>query len=96
MIISQFDYKMYQDEIAELREEMTQLLVSMELYHQSHTAEEFDRWWDAEGRQQRYFACKGRIEKIQNLLSIVEVEEEEHPKMRGSVAQRRDAKARNE
>ena len=30
MVISGFDYQMYQDEIAELREEMTQLLLSME------------------------------------------------------------------
>ena len=65
MIISQYDYQMYQDEIAELREEMTQLLISMELYHQTHSLEDFNRWWDGEGRQQRYFSCKGRIEQIQ-------------------------------
>lgn len=83
MIISQFDYQRYEDEIAELREEMTQLLISMELYHQTHSQEEFDIWWDVEGRQQRYFSCKGRIEQIQNFLAFAQVVEEEHPKMRG-------------
>ena len=82
MIISQFDYRMYQDEIAELREEMTQLLLSMELFHQSHSQEEFDRWWTGEGRERSNFSCKGRIEKIQNLLAFAQVEEQDHPKMR--------------
>jgi hypothetical protein len=82
MIISQYDHQMYLDEIAELREEMTQLLISMELYHQTHSQEEFDRWWDGEGNQKRYFACEGRIEQIQNFLAIAQVVEEEHPKMR--------------
>ena len=36
MIISQYDLQMYQDEMAELREEMTQLLISMELYLPNH------------------------------------------------------------
>ena len=66
MIISQYDLQMYQDEMAELREEMTQLLISMEL----------------EGRLKRYYDCKGRIEQIQNFLSIAQVVEEEHPRMR--------------
>ena len=83
MIISQYDYQMYQDEIEELRDEMTQLLVSMELYHQTHSQAEFDRWWDGEGRLQRYFSCKGRIEQIENYLSVAQVIEAEHPKMRG-------------
>ena len=82
MVISRFDYQMYQDEMQELREEMTQLLLSMELYHQNHSAEEFDRWWSGEGREARYFACKGRVEKIMNLLAVAEVEETEHAKMR--------------
>lgn len=90
MIISQYDYQMYQDEIAELREEMTQLLISMELYLQTHSLEDFNRWWDGEGRQQRYFSCKGRIEQIQNFLAVAQVVEEEHPKMRGgSIIQKR-------
>ena len=85
MVISQYDYQMYQDEIAELREEMTQLLISMELYHQTHTREEFDRWWSGGGREKRYFACKGRMEKLQNLLMAAEVEAAEHPKMRRNI-----------
>lgn len=82
MIISQYDYQMYQDEIGELREEMTQLLLSMELFHQTHSGEDFDRWWVLEGRQKRYFDCKGRIEQIQNFLAAARIEEEEHAKMR--------------
>ena len=87
MTISQYDYQRYMDEIAELRTEMTQLLISMELFHQTHSASEFDRWWVEEGRERQYFSCKGRIEQIQNYLSVVQVEEAEHPKMRrgGSV-----------
>ena len=81
---------MYQDEIAELREKMTQLLISMELYHQTHTLSEFNRWWDDEGHQRQYFEYKGRIEQIQNYLSFVQVVEEEHPRMRGgSILQHR-------
>ncbi len=88
MVISQYDYQMYQDEIEELREEMTQLLISMELYHQTHTLSEFNRWWDEEGRQRRYFDCKGRIEQIQSFLAYAQVIEEEHPKMRrGGIGQ---------
>jgi hypothetical protein len=82
MIISQFDYRMYQDEIAELREEMTQLLLSMEMYHQTRSREEFDRWWIDEGRQRKYFSCKRRVEQIQNFLAFAQVEEQEHPRMR--------------
>lgn len=94
MIISQFDYQMYQDEIAGLREEMNDLLISMELYHQTHTQEEFDQWWSRDGRERRYFSCKGRIERIMNLLSIAQVEEEEHPKMRRGGAVRRKGESR--
>lgn len=82
MVISQFDYKMYQDEIAELRAEMAQLLLSMEYRHQTSTQSEFDRWWEVEGNRERYFSCKGRIEQIENFLSLAEVEEAEHPRMR--------------
>lgn len=93
MIISQYDYQMYQDEIAELRDEMTQLLISMEYQHQTLTEAGFYRWWEEEGRAQRYFACKGRIEQIQNYLAFVQVREEDHPKMRrgGTVSRHYDA-----
>lgn len=89
MVISQYEYQRYTDEIAELREEMTQLLLCMELYHQEHTQEEFDRWWSAEGRERRYFSCKGRIEQVQNLLRAVQVREEEAPKMLRKTGARR-------
>ena len=46
--------------MAELREEMTQLLISMELYHQTHSSAEFNKWWDEEGRLKRYYDCKSR------------------------------------
>lgn len=49
MVISQFDYQMYMDEIAELREQMTQLLLSMELNRQAMSGEDFDRWWYGDG-----------------------------------------------
>ena len=76
--------------MAELREEMTQLLISMELYHQTHSSAEFNKWWDEEGRLKRYYDCKGRIEQIQNFLAVAQVVEEEHPKMRGgSIIQKR-------
>ena len=82
MIISQFDYQMYQDEISELRAEMAQLLISMEYHHQNCSPEEFDRWWRGEGNEQRYFACKGRIERIMNLLNAAQIEEADYPRMR--------------
>lgn len=73
MVISQFDYQMYQDEIRELEDEMRQLLIDMELYHQSHSAAAFTRWWTEEGREKRYFSCKGRIEQIRNFLAVAQV-----------------------
>ncbi len=82
MIISRFDYQMYQDEIAELREEMTQLLISMEYHHQTLSRQKFEQWWEGEGHLRRYFECKGRIEQIEGYLSRVQVEETEHPRMR--------------
>lgn len=82
MEISQFEYQMYQDEITRLKEEATDLLLSMELYHQTHSGGEFDRWWSTEGRERRYFACLGRIEKIEGLLSRVRIREDDHPRMR--------------
>lgn len=82
MVISRFDYQMYQDEIAELRDEMTQLLISMEYYHQTRTRSQFEQWWEGEGHLRRYYECKGRIEQIESYLSRVQVEEAEHPKMR--------------
>jgi len=82
VVISQFDYQMYQDEIRGLEDEMRQLLIDMELYHQSHSAAAFTRWWTEEGREKRYFACKGRIEQIRNFLAVAQVEEADHPKMR--------------
>ena len=56
--------------------------VSKTLCSQSHSQEEFDRWWTGEGRERRYFSCKGRVEKLQNLLAYARVEEQDHPKMR--------------
>lgn len=90
MIISQYDYQMYQDEMQELRSEMTQLLLSMELYHQTHSQRDFEEWWYGGGREQRYFACRGRIEQITNFLAAAVVEEEAHPKMRrGGISPKR-------
>lgn len=54
MAISQFDYQMYLDEIAELRENMTQLLLSMELYQQTKSEAEFNRWWYGSGGTDDY------------------------------------------
>ena len=82
MVISGFDYQMYQDEIAELREEMTQLLLSMEYKHQTMSRTQFQQWWEGEGHLRRYYECKGRIEQIESYLSRVQVEETEYPKMR--------------
>ena len=66
MVISGFDYQMYQDEIAELREEMTQLLLSMEYKHQTMSRTQFQQWWEGEGHLRRYYECKGRIEQIES------------------------------
>lgn len=82
MVISGFDYQMYQDEIAELRDEMTQLLLSMEYKHQTLSRTQFQQWWEGEGNLRRYYECKGRIEQIESYLSRVRVEETEYPKMR--------------
>ena len=81
--ISQFDEKRYKDELARLREEMTDILLEMEARHGTSSGEAFTRWWDEEGAMRRYFDLKGKAEKIEQILAFSVVEQEEHPKMRG-------------
>ncbi|MDO5132457.1 MAG: DUF1284 domain-containing protein [Eubacteriales bacterium] len=98
MVISQFEYRKYMDEIQELRDQMTQLLITMELYHQTKP-EEFDRWWYGSGDTQdgqktgnaaRYFSMKGRVEQIEAFLSRAQIVEQARPKMlRGGSARGR-------
>ena len=84
--ISQFDEKRYKDELARLREEMTDILLEMEARHGTSSGEAFTRWWDEEGAMRRYFDLKGKAEKIEQILACSVMEPEEHPKMRGKEA----------
>lgn len=81
-IISQFDAQRYKNELEDLREEMTAILIEMEHRHSSSSREAFSRWWDEEGTMRRYFDIKGKAERIEQILAFSVVEEEEHPKMR--------------
>ena len=81
-IISQFDAQRYKNELEDLREEMTAILIEMEHRHSSSSREAFSRWWDEEGAMRHYFDLKGRAERIEQILQYSVIEEEEHPKMR--------------
>ena len=80
--ISQYDAKRYKDELEGLREEMTSILLEMELRHDTSSREAFSRWWEHEGAMRRYFDLKGKAERIEQILACSVVEEEEQPKMR--------------
>ena len=89
MTISQFDAQRYKDELTGLREEMTDILVEMELRHSSSSREAFSKWWEEEGAMRHYFDLKGRAERIEQILSYSVIEEAEHPKMRAGEPGRR-------
>ena len=80
--ISQYDEKRYRDELEGLREEMTSILLEMELRQDTSSREAFSRWWEQEGAMRHYFDLKGKAERIEQILAYSVVEEEEHPKMR--------------
>lgn len=83
--MSQYDYKMYQDELESLRDKMTDILIEMELRHEEGPAA-FERWWNEEGHMRHYFDLKGRAERIEQTLAYAEIEMEERPKMRAPSA----------
>lgn len=80
--ISQYDAKRYRDELEGLREEMTSILLEMELRHDTSSREAFSRWWEQEGAMRHYFDLKGKAERIEQILAYSVVEEEQYPKMR--------------
>ena len=80
--ISQYDAKRYRDELEGLREEMTSILLEMELRHDTSSREAFSRWWEQEGTMRHYFDLKGKAERIEQILAYSVVEEEDYPKMR--------------
>ncbi len=80
--ISQYDAKLYRDELEGLREEMTSILVEMERRHSTTSREAFSRWWDEEGNMRHYYDLKGKAERIEQILRSCVIEEQEHPKMR--------------
>lgn len=82
--ISQYDARMYRDELEGLREEMTSILLEMEQRHSTTSREAFSRWWDEGGAMRHYFDLKGRVEKIEQILQYSVIEKEDHPRMRGA------------
>lgn len=81
MKMSQYDYRMYQDELQNLQDEMTDLLIEMELRH-AESPSAFEKWWNEEGNMRHYFDLKGRAEQVEQTLFYAEIEETEQPKMR--------------
>ncbi len=81
-ILSQYDAKMYKDELEGLQEEMADLLIEMEHRKASSSEEAFLAWWDEGGAMRHYFDLKGRAERIEQILQYSVIEEEQHPKMR--------------
>ncbi len=91
-ILSQYDAKMYRDELAGLQEEMADILIEMEHRQAASSVEAFLAWWDDGGAMRHYFDLKGRAERIEQILQYSVIEEARHPKMRGgdSLARRKD------
>lgn len=85
MMMSQYDYKMYQSELESLRDEMTDILIEMELRHGDGPAA-FEEWWNGEGHMRHYFDLKGRAEQVEQTLAYAEIEVEERPRMRAPAA----------
>ncbi len=84
MQMSQYDYKMYKDELDGLQERMTDLLLKMEEIHMLKTEEEFYQWWEEEGNCRKYFDMKGRAEIVENMLASATIVEEDVPRMRSA------------
>ncbi len=82
MQMSQYDYKMYEDELDDLRAKMTDLLIKMEEIHCTKDEESFYKWWEEEGNCRKYFDLKGRAEIVDNMLASAQVVEADSPKMR--------------
>ena len=49
--------------LEKLQGDIQQLMTEMEMHQNMDSPADFERWWVAEGRIQKYFAMKGELEK---------------------------------
>ena len=59
-------------ELESLKIEVSQLLQDMEYHHMVDSEEPFDTWWRAEGREQKYFALRERLDRMEAMQNIPE------------------------
>ena len=81
MILTDYEARKYQDELASRREKMTDILIEMELRRDRDSDEEFLRWWEEEGNLKKYYALKGECERIEEKLMNAQIEQTDHPRM---------------
>ena len=81
MILTDYEARKYQDELASCREKMTDILIEMELRRDRDSDEEFLRWWEEEGNLKKYYALKGECERIEERLMNAQIEQTDHPRM---------------
>ena len=81
------EYRACLRRLEQLQDQMTDLLVEMELRSGRDTKEAFDTWWDTEGNMRRYFDMKAETERIGQRLHYAELLGE-LPEDTGEVAMR--------
>ena len=67
------EYRACLRRLEQLQDQMTDLLVEMDLRSGRDTKEAFDTWWDAEGNLRRYFDMKAETERISQRLHYAEL-----------------------
>ena len=81
MKMTDYEARKYKDELESLKEQMTDLLIEMELRHSRDSGREFHQWWETEGNMRRYFDLKGECERIEERLWRAQITASEVPRM---------------
>jgi hypothetical protein len=63
------DLELTERELARIRQEQTDLLLSMELHYDRDTAEDFEWWWFTEGNFRKYHELGHEIELLEEKKS---------------------------
>ena len=81
MEMTEYEARTYKDDLKSLREQMTDLLIEMELRHSTDSERDFNQWWETEGNMRRYFDLKGECERIEERLWRAQITASGLPRM---------------
>ena len=59
-------------ELESLKIEVSQLLQDMEYHHMTDSDEQFETWWRSEGREQKYFMLREKLDRLEAMQNIPE------------------------